>query len=89
MTVELVYWAGAKAIAGVATENWPVDSIGAALRAAAELRGQKRFDRLLQVCTVLVDGVVQHPADYDKVWDRPVRAEILPPFAGGGPAASR
>lgn len=81
--VELVFWAGAKTVAGTASESWPVDTVGAALRAAAERRRQERFDRLLQVCTVLVDGVVMHPADYDKVWTGPVRAEILPPFAGG------
>lgn len=71
-------------MAGTASESWPVDTVGAALRAAAERRREERFDRLLQVCTVLVDGVVIHPADYDKVWRGPVRAEILPPFAGGG-----
>lgn len=81
--VELVFWAGAKTVAGVASEIWPVDTLGAALRAAAERRRQERFDRLLQVCTVLIDGVVVHPADYDKVRHSPVRAEILPPFAGG------
>lgn len=81
--MELVYWAGAKTIAGAASEIWSVDSVGAALRAAAEQRRQERFDRLVQVCTVLVDGVVVHPADYEKTLHGPVRAEILPPFAGG------
>lgn len=81
--IELIFWAGAKTVAGTASETWPVDTVGAALRHAAQRRGQERFDRLLQVCTVLVDGVVLHPADYDKVWPGPVRAEILPPFAGG------
>lgn len=85
--MELVYWAGAKAIAGVASEIWPVDTVGAALRAAAERRRQERFDQLLRVCTVLVDGVVVHPADYEKVWPGLVRAEILPPFAGGEEAS--
>ncbi|MFT4164734.1 MAG: MoaD/ThiS family protein [Microlunatus sp.] len=81
--MELVYWAGAKAVAGATSEIWPVDTVGAALRAAAEQRRQERFDRLLQVCTVLVDGVVVHPADFEKVRQCPVRVEILPPFAGG------
>ena len=81
--MELVFWAGAKAVAGVAAENWAVNSVGAALRAAAERRHDERFDRLLRVCTVLVDGVVVHPADYDLVREGSVRAEVLPPFAGG------
>ena len=81
--MELVYWAGAKAAAGVAAESWPVETVGAALRAAAERRQDERFDRLLRVCTVLVDGVVVHPVDYDTRRPGPVRAEILPPYAGG------
>lgn len=82
-SVDLVFWAGAKAVAGTGAETWRVDSIGAALQAAADRRRDPRFDRLLRVCTVLVDGVVVRP---ERLGDRltgAVRAEILPPFAGG------
>ena len=83
-TVDLVFWAGAKAVAGTATERWVAGTLGEALRAAAASRApDTRFDRLLAVCTVLVDGVVVRPERWEAPLDGPVRAEILPPFAGG------
>jgi molybdopterin synthase sulfur carrier subunit len=78
-----VFWAGAKAVAGNASETWRAESLAAALQAAAARRRDPRFDRLLTVCTVLVDGVVMHPDRLDARLDGPIRAEILPPFAGG------
>ncbi len=36
--IDLVFWAGAKAVAGTDVETWQVNSIGAALQAAAERR---------------------------------------------------
>lgn len=81
--MELVYWAGAKAAAGTSAETWPASSIGAALRAAAERRADPRFDRLLSVCTVLIDGVVVRADQLDTPLSGSVRAEILPPYAGG------
>jgi hypothetical protein len=83
--VELVFWAGAKAVAGAAAEQWPARTLGEALRAAAASRApDARFDRLLTVCTILVDGVVVHPEAWEAPLDGSVRAEILPPYAGGG-----
>lgn len=81
--VELVFWAGARAIAGMPSQTWPVSTIGAALKAAAQERADPRFDRLLAVCTVLVNGVAVRRDGYDTELTEPVRAEILPPFAGG------
>jgi molybdopterin converting factor small subunit len=81
--VDLVFWAGAKAVAGTDVETWQVHSIGAALQAAAERRRDPRFDRLLVVCTVLVDGVVVRSERLGDPLEGVVRAEILPPFAGG------
>lgn len=79
-----MFWAGAKAVAGTASEQWPAQTLGEALRAAAASRADDpRFSRLLVVCTVLVDGVVVHPQRWEDLLDGPVRAEILPPFAGG------
>ena len=84
-TVELVFWAGAKAVAGTAAEQWPARTLGEALRAAAASRApDARFDRLLTVCTILVDGVVVRPEAWEVPLDGSVRAEILPPYAGGG-----
>lgn len=82
-SVDLVFWAGAKNVAGVGSESWSVSSIGAALRAAAEQRRDARFDRLLAVCTVLVDGVVVRAEQLDAPVHGAIRAEILPPYAGG------
>jgi len=79
-----VFWAGAKAVAGTASERWHAETLGEALRAAAASRApDARFDRLLTVCTVLVDGVVVHPERWEAPLDGPIRAELLPPFAGG------
>lgn len=79
-----MFWAGAKAVAGTASEQWPARSVGEALRAAATSRApDPRFDRLLTVCTVLVDGVVVHTDQWDAPLTGSVRAEILPPYAGG------
>ena len=82
-SVELVFWAGAKAVAGIPAETWTADSVGAALRAAAARRRDPRFDRLLEVCPVLVDGVVARGDRLADPIEGSVRAEILPPFAGG------
>lgn len=79
-----MFWAGAKAVAGTASEQWSAGTVGEALRAAAARRaGDPRFDRLLTVCTVLVDGVVLHSDHWDDPLTGSVRAEILPPYAGG------
>ena len=81
-TVQLHYWAGARAAAGVETEQWPAESIAAALAAARASRND-RFARVLSVCSLLVDGVVVRPGDLDAPLPGPVVVEILPPFAGG------
>ncbi len=82
--MDLVFWAGARAVAGTASERWSAPTLGEALRAAAASRGpDARFDRLLTVCTVLVDGVVVHREDWETPLEGAVRAEILPPYAGG------
>ena len=78
-----MFWAGAKAVAGTGSESWAVESIAAALRAAADQRQDPRFDRLLAVCSVLVDGVVVRAEHWGDPVEGRVRAEILPPYAGG------
>ena len=81
-TVQLHYWAGARAAAGVESEQWAADSIAAALAAACAPRDE-RFARVLSVCSLLVDGVVVRSEDLDAPLPAPVVVEILPPFAGG------
>ncbi len=85
-TVALHYWGGARAAAGTSSESWPAASVAAALEAARTAHHDPRFDRVLRVCSVLVDGVVVHPEDLDRPLDGPVQVEILPPFAGGATA---
>lgn len=82
-TIRLHYWAGARAAAGVETETWTAGSIAEALRAAEQARADPHFSRVLQACSVLVDGVVVRSEDLARPAQEPVTAEILPPFAGG------
>jgi sulfur-carrier protein len=81
--VHLHYWAGARAAAGAEHEEFSASSVADALAQARALHGDPRFDRVLAVCSVLVDGVVVRPADLDRALTGNVQAEILPPFAGG------
>jgi sulfur-carrier protein len=80
--VSLYYWAGARAAAGVQTESFSVGSVAEAIRRAEEARDD-RFSRVVQACSVLIDGLAATPADLDRVLDEPVRVDVLPPFAGG------
>ena len=80
--VSLHYWAGARAAAGVEAESIQTTSIGAALR-QAQAKRDERFSRVIQACSLLVDGVAVHPGDLDRVLTEPVRVDVLPPFAGG------
>ena len=82
-TVSLYYWAGAKAAAGVEVERFDVDTVAAALDQARRRRSDPRFDRVLSVSSVLIDGLVAQHVDLERVLTEPVRVEILPPFAGG------
>ena len=81
-SVSLHYWAGARATAGTAEEQWEAGTVREALQQAAAAR-DPRFTRVLGACTLLVDGLAAHEADLDRVLTGPVRVEVLPPFAGG------
>lgn len=79
--VHLHYWAGAKAVAGTATETVEADTVRAAL---VQVGARSRhFRSVLSACTVLLDGLAAHEADLDRPLGREVRVEVLPPFAGG------
>ena len=80
--VSLYYWAGARAAAGVEMEAISTTSVGEALRQAKAARDD-RFSRVVQACSLLIDGVAAQPADLDRVLTQPVRVDVLPPFAGG------
>jgi molybdopterin converting factor small subunit len=81
-TVSLHYWAGARAAAGTAEEQWDAGTVREALERAAAGR-DARFGRVLGACTLLVDGLATHEGDLDRVLTAAVRVEVLPPFAGG------
>jgi molybdopterin synthase sulfur carrier subunit len=84
VTVSLHYWAGAKAAAGgVDEETIDAVSVAAALEAARERRKDLRFERVLAVSSILVDGQLARTEDLEKTLIQPVRVEVLPPFAGG------
>jgi sulfur-carrier protein len=83
VVVSLYYWAGARAAAGVEVESFSTSSIAEALRQAEAARDD-RFSRVVQACSLLIDGVAARPIDLDRVLDGPVRVDVLPPFAGGG-----
>jgi sulfur-carrier protein len=82
-TIALQFWAGARAAAGVAREEWVADSVAEAVQLARAARNDADFDRVVAMCSILVDGVVAHPDDLSRVRTTPVVAEVLPPFAGG------
>jgi sulfur-carrier protein len=82
-TIGLHFWAGARAAAGVASEDWPADSVAEALQLARAHRGDPDFDRVVGMCSILIDGVVAKEDDLARLRTEPTVAEILPPFAGG------
>lgn len=86
--ISVYYWAGAKAAAGVPMESFDCDSVAAALRLARGARADPRFDRVLSMSSVLIDGTVAHDDDLERPLIVDVRVEILPPFAGGSRARS-
>jgi molybdopterin converting factor small subunit len=83
VSVSLHYWAGAKAAAGVAEEAIEAQSVGEAIRLASQRRSDPRFDRIIKVSSVLIDGRVAHQEDLEQQLSQAVQVEVLPPFAGG------
>lgn len=88
-TVEVRYFAAARAAAGVASEHVEVESSTpspslADVLAAVRARHDDRFAEVLTVCSLLVDGAPVGRRDPASV---PVGTgsvvEVLPPFAGG------
>ena len=87
--VTLFYWAGARAAAGVASESVMAATVAEALVTVVQDRADPAFSRVVQACSLLVDGIAAHPDDLERVLSGPVRVDVLPPFAGGAAARSR
>jgi len=83
VSVSLHYWAGARAAAGVAEEAIEAQSVAEALRLACQQRSDPRFDRVIEMSSVLIDGRTAHQEDLEQQLTEAVRIEVLPPFAGG------
>jgi sulfur-carrier protein len=81
--VSLYYWAGARAAAGVESESIVAATVADALQAVVAARADPAFSRVVQACSLLVDGVAAHPDDLGRALPGPVRVDVLPPFAGG------
>jgi molybdopterin synthase sulfur carrier subunit len=82
------YWAGARAAAGVAEERFDVTGsvrLAELLASVLERHGTAAgLDRVLAVCSVLVDGTPVSSGDAAEVEVPPgAEVEFLPPFAGG------
>jgi molybdopterin converting factor small subunit len=83
VTVSVHYWAGARAAAGVSEEKIDARSVAEALAVARRQRSDPRFDRVLRVSSVLIDGRTAHQEDLERQLTQAVQVEVLPPFAGG------
>lgn len=81
--ISIHYWAGARAAASVEVEVFEADSVAAALEQARQSHQDPRFDRVLEVSSVLIDGLQAHDHDLKRLRADDTRVEILPPFAGG------
>lgn len=73
------YWAAAKAAAGCDAEPVDAPSVAAALAAARAAHGPE-LARVLDRCSILVDGRRARP---DTALSDGAVLEVLPPFAGG------
>jgi molybdopterin synthase sulfur carrier subunit len=79
------YWAAAKAEAGTAEEPYRAATLQEALDEARRRHAhQPRFERVLSLCSFLVDGDPVGGRDHASVeLAEGGTVEVLPPFAGG------
>ena len=83
--VTLRYWASLRSAAGCTEETVAAGSLASALaEARARHADSPRFDAILGICSVIVDGTPVGRRDHRDVpvGDASV-VELLPPFAGG------
>ena len=74
------YFAAARDAAGVSEETVDADTIQACLSVIQRTHGPE-FQRVLKVCSLLVDGLRARDLDRPLLGD--VEIDVLPPFAGG------
>ena len=74
------YFAAARDAAGVGEETVDADTIQACLSRIQENHGPE-LQRVLKVCSLLVDGLRARDLDRQLLGD--VEIDVLPPFAGG------
>ncbi|HEX6233508.1 MAG TPA: MoaD/ThiS family protein [Jiangellaceae bacterium] len=83
--VTLRYWASLRAAAGITEETVAAGTLAAALAEARSRHADSpRFEAVLGICSVIVDGTPVGRRDHREVsvGDGSV-VELLPPFAGG------
>lgn len=81
VTVTMRYWAGARAEAGTASEEFEADCVEDALTMACSAHAG--LATILGRCSVLVEGRQMPPAQRSVALSGPTTVEVLPPFAGG------
>lgn len=81
--ITVFYWAGAKAAAGVQSEQFDAETVTSALDMARAARADPRFDQVLDASSLLIDGLAIRGEALDRPVTGDVRVEVLPPFAGG------
>jgi molybdopterin synthase sulfur carrier subunit len=74
------YWAGARAAAGVDSEQLEAATVASALELAVS-DGRGELGRVIERSSLLLDGVVVH--DQSTGLTDGQTLEVLPPFAGG------
>lgn len=74
------YWAGARAAAGVDSEQLDAATVASVL-ALAVSDGRGELGRVIERSSLLLDGVVVH--DRSAALTDGQTLEVLPPFAGG------
>ena len=83
MSTTIRYWAGARAAAGLASEQTSAGTLAEALLLARSVRADS-FATVLSVCSFVVDGDPVGARDHATV--RLIDGglvDVLPPFAGG------
>ena len=85
--VRVHYWASARAAAGVAGDDLPVDgpiTLEEVVRRALALHPGTRLPDVLKICSTLVGDRPVNAEEPERVLVEPgASVEFLPPFAGG------
>ncbi|MFC7341243.1 MoaD/ThiS family protein [Saccharopolyspora griseoalba] len=84
VTVQVRYFAGARAAAGVPEETVRLSrpaTVADALAAALAARDDGKLARVVEACSFLLDGLAVH--DRGAAIEADTTLDVLPPFAGG------